>query len=133
MDLELKSKVALITGASRGIGRAVALALAREGARVALCARKPDDLADAAAEIRRATGAEALQIPADLSDLAGVEATVETTRTRLSRIDILVNNAGAIRGGDFLKIPDAQWSEEDRKSTRLNSSHSAKSRMPSSA
>ena len=112
MDLELKGKVALVTGASRGIGRAVALALAREGAQVALCARKPDDLADAAAEIRRVTGAEALQVPADLSDLAAVEGAVETTRTRLSRIDILVNNAGAIRGGDFLKIPDAQWSED---------------------
>jgi 3-oxoacyl-[acyl-carrier protein] reductase len=112
VDLELKGKVALVTGASRGIGRAVALALAREGARVALCARKPDDLAEAAAEIWRATGGEALQVPADLSDLAGVEGAVETTRTRFSRIDILVNNAGAIRGGDFLKIPDAQWSED---------------------
>ena len=112
MDLELTGKVALITGASRGIGRAVALGLAREGARVALCARKSDDLAGASAEIRRATGVEALQVPADLSDLAAVEAVVKTTWTRLSRIDILVNNAGAIRGGDFLKIPDAQWGED---------------------
>ena len=112
MDLELKGKVALVTGASRGIGRAIALALAKEGARVALCARKPDDLAGAASEIRRVTGTEALQLPADLSDLSAVEDAVETTRTRFSRIDILVNNAGAIRGGDFLKIPDAQWSED---------------------
>ena len=112
MELELKDKVALVTGASKGIGRAVALALAREGARVALCSRKASDLQDAAARIRQATGAEALCVPGDLSSLAGVEAAVKTTHGRLGRIDILVNNAGAIRGGDFLTIPDAQWSED---------------------
>jgi len=112
VELELKDKVALVTGASRGIGRAVALALAREGARVALCARKASDLADAAGRIREATGVEALEVPGDLSTLAGVEAAVQATRGRFGRIDILVNNAGAIRGGDFLQIPDAQWSED---------------------
>jgi 3-oxoacyl-[acyl-carrier protein] reductase len=112
VELELKDKVALVTGASRGIGRAVALALAREGARVALCSRKASDLDDAAAKIRQATGAEAFCVPADLSSLAGVESTVKATHARFGRIDILVNNAGAIRGGDFLKIPDEQWSED---------------------
>ena len=112
MDLELKDKVALVTGASKGIGRAVALALAREGARVALCSRKAADLDVAAAKIRQATGAEALCVPGDLSSLAGVEAVVKTTQGRFGRIDILVNNAGAIRGGDFLTIPDAQWTED---------------------
>ena len=112
MELELKDKVALVTGASKGIGRAVALALAREGARVALCARKASDLEDAAAKIRQAKGAEALCVPGDLSSLAGVEAAVKATHGRFGRIDILVNNAGAIRGGDFLSIPDAQWSED---------------------
>ena len=112
MDLELKDRIALVTGASRGIGRAVALALAREGARVALCSRKAADLDDAAARIRQATGAEALCVPGDLSTLAGVEAAVKATHSRFGRIDVLVNNAGAIRGGDFLAIPDAQWSED---------------------
>ena len=112
MELELKDKVALVTGASKGIGRAVALALAREGARVALCSRKADDLEDTASRIRQAKGAEALCVPGDLSSLAGVEAAVKATHGRFGRIDILVNNAGAIRGGDFLTIPDAQWSED---------------------
>jgi NAD(P)-dependent dehydrogenase (short-subunit alcohol dehydrogenase family) len=112
VELELKDKVALVTGASRGIGRAVALALAREGARVALCSRKASDLDDAAARIRQVSRAEVLCVPGDLSSLAGVEAAVKTTHGRFSRIDILVNNAGAIRGGDFLKIPDEQWSED---------------------
>jgi NAD(P)-dependent dehydrogenase (short-subunit alcohol dehydrogenase family) len=112
VELELKDKVALITGASRGIGRAVALALAREGAKVALCSRKASDLDDAAARIRQATRADVLCVPGDLSSLAGVESAVKTTNDRFGRIDILVNNAGAIRGGDFLKIPDEQWSED---------------------
>jgi 3-oxoacyl-[acyl-carrier protein] reductase len=112
VELELKDKVALVTGASRGIGRAIAQALAREGAQVALCSRKAGDLDDAAARIRQATGAQPLCVPGDLSTLAGVEAAVAATRNRFGRIDILINNAGAIRGGDFLTIPDAQWSED---------------------
>jgi 3-oxoacyl-[acyl-carrier protein] reductase len=112
LELELKDKVALVTGASKGIGRAIALSLAREGAQVALCSRRADDLKTAAARIRQATRVEALCVPADLSTLPGVEAAVNATRDRYGRIDILVNNAGAIRGGDFLKIPDAQWSED---------------------
>jgi NAD(P)-dependent dehydrogenase (short-subunit alcohol dehydrogenase family) len=112
MELELKGKVALITGASRGIGRAVALALAREGAEIALCSRKATDLEDAAARVRQATAVQALCVPGDLSTLGGVTAAVERTRDRFGRIDILVNNAGAIRGGDFLEIPDDQWSED---------------------
>ena len=112
MDLELKGKTALVTGGSKGIGRAVAMTLAREGARVAICSRKAADLEAAAAEIRRATRGDVVALPADLSVLSGVESAVEGTRRHLGRIDILVNNAGAIRGGDFLAIPDAQWSED---------------------
>jgi NAD(P)-dependent dehydrogenase (short-subunit alcohol dehydrogenase family) len=112
VELELKGKVALVTGASRGIGRAVALALAREGAEVALCSRKAADLDAAAVRILQATGVKALCVPGDLSTLAGVDAAVAATRGRYGRIDILINNAGAIRGGDFLNIPDQQWSED---------------------
>jgi 3-oxoacyl-[acyl-carrier protein] reductase len=112
VDLELKGKTALVTGASKGIGRAVALALAREGVRVAMCSRKTADLDAAAADIERVTGSDTLRVPADLSTLGGVEHVVTTTQRRLGRIDILINNAGAIRGGDFLAIPDAQWGED---------------------
>ncbi len=109
MDLELEGKTALVTGASRGIGRAIAQALAKEGARVALAARDKATLETAASEIRGNGGAEALAISADLSRLEEVNRAVETVKGRFGRLDILVNNAGAIRGGDFAKIPDEQW------------------------
>ncbi len=109
MDLELSGKTALVTGASRGIGRAIALGLAKEGARVALCARDKATLESAAAEIRSAAGGEPLIVPGDLSRLEETGRVVDAVKSRFGRIDILVNNAGAIRGGDFAKIPDEQW------------------------
>jgi 3-oxoacyl-[acyl-carrier protein] reductase len=112
MNLGLEHKVALVTGGSLGIGRAVGQALAAEGARVALCARRDGPLKEAAAAIQRATGADVATIPADLSSLAGVERAKNATIERFGRIDILVNNAGAIRGGDFIKTPDEQWIED---------------------
>jgi len=112
MDLGLKGKSALVTGASRGIGRAIAQALAAEGARVALCARSAGALDDAAAAIRQQTGATTVTIAANLSRLDEVGRVIETARDRLGTIDILVNNAGAIRGGDFLETPDEQWVED---------------------
>ncbi|HSE92117.1 MAG TPA: SDR family oxidoreductase [Methylomirabilota bacterium] len=112
MDLELKGKTALITGASRGIGRAIALGLAREGARVALCARSAETLATSAADIRERLGADVVTIVTDLSSPEGVRRAVDGALRGLGSIDVLVNNAGAIRGGDFLKIPDEQWMED---------------------
>jgi len=109
VDLELNGKTALVTGGSKGIGRAIALALAREGARVAICARESSALETTAREIRTATGAEIVPLVGDLSLLAETGRVADETAARLGRIDILVNNAGAIRGGDFLKIPDEQW------------------------
>ena len=103
MNLELGGKTALVTGGSKGIGKAIAIGLAREGARVAICARDKATLEQVEAEVR---------IPADLSRLPEVERVVATARERLGRIDILVNNAGAIRGGGFLDIPDQQWSDD---------------------
>ena len=108
MDLGLKGKTALVTGGSKGIGRAIAEGLAREGARVAISARTATDLDKAAAQIR-ASGGEAIPVAADLSQLADVSRVVQTVHDRFGRLDILINNAGAIRGGDFLKIPDEQW------------------------
>ena len=110
MDLGLKGKTALVTGGSKGIGRAVADGLAREGAHVAICARGAVDLDKAAAEIRSAAGGgEVVPVVADLGQLSDVSRVVQTVHARFGRLDILVNNAGAIRGGDFLKIPDEQW------------------------
>lgn len=93
MDLGLGGRVALITGASRGIGRAIATELAREGANVALCARSASDLAGLADQISLAHG-KALAIPVDATDAEAVRRTVKETVQRLGRIDILVNNAG---------------------------------------
>jgi len=112
MDLELKGKIALVTGASRGIGRAIARGLAAEGARVVMCARDKARLETAAAEIGRETRAEPVIAAGDLSRLEDVERVVGEVHGRFGRIDILVNNAGAIRGGDFLAIPDAQWADD---------------------
>ena len=109
MELGIRGKTALVTGSSRGIGRAVALGLAAEGARVAICARDSGVLDDAAGEIRRRGGAEVVTVAADLSRLDEVDRVVEAVLGRFGGIDILVNNAGAIRGGDFLKTPDEQW------------------------
>ena len=108
MDLGIQDRVALVTGASRGIGRAVALALAAEGARVVACARDAAALGKLTAEI----GPAAAAVPGDLSRVDEVERVVTAARERFGRIDILVNNAGAIRAGDFLSTPDAQWTED---------------------
>jgi 3-oxoacyl-[acyl-carrier protein] reductase len=109
MNLELSGKVALVTGASKGIGRAVALGLAAEGTRLAIVSRTATDLDDAAAAAKSAGAQDVVAIPADLSRLAEVQRVVDGTVGRFGRLDILVNNAGAIRGGDFFKIPDEQW------------------------
>ena len=109
MNLELTGKTALVTGASKGIGKAIARTLVREGARVALCARDATALAGVAKEITAGAPGEAVPIAGDLSRADEVQRVAEDTVGRLGRLDILVNNAGAIRGGDFLKIPDEQW------------------------
>ena len=99
MDLELKDKVALVTGGSKGIGRAVALGLAAEGAEVAVVARDAAMLDKVAAECRDRSRKDAVGVSADLSQLSEVDRVVGEVKQRLGRVDILVNNAGAIRGG----------------------------------
>ena len=106
MELGLKGKTALVTGASEGIGMAIARKLAEEGVRVAICARTDAKLKETAAEIARATGTEIVPIPADLRSLAGCQGFVEQAVGQLGSVDILVNNAGASAFGAFVDLPD---------------------------
>ncbi|MEM9691961.1 MAG: SDR family oxidoreductase [Myxococcota bacterium] len=107
MTQALKDKVVAITGASRGIGRASAIALAKEGAQIALIARTEVDLNAVANDVRQ-VGGEALVAPADVTDSGAVQASVERTIERFGRLDIMVNNAGI--GG---YRPFLEWTEED--------------------
>ena len=106
MELGLKGKIALVTGASEGIGMAIARKLAEEGVRVAICARTEAKLKETAAEIAQATGMQIEPIPADLRTLAGCQGFVAQAAERLGGIDILVNNAGASAFGAFVDLPD---------------------------
>ena len=109
MELGLKGKVAVITGGSKGIGRATALALAAEGAEIALAARGKEALARAAAEVEQC-GARSLAIPVDLTRADGPRQLVQKTLKRFGRIDILVNNLGGpLHFKNFLDLTDTQW------------------------
>jgi 3-oxoacyl-[acyl-carrier protein] reductase len=109
LDLGLAGKAALVAASSKGLGKACALALAREGAHVAICARHAADLEAAAAEIRASTGAEVLAVPADLSTADGIAAVVAATAERFGGIDVLVNNSGGPALGGFADFTDADW------------------------
>src|SRR5262245_42209023 len=108
MDLGLRGKVALVTGASRGIGRGIALELAREGCQVALCARGKEMLERTAAEAR-ALGTQAVAVVADVMSAEGVREAVETTVAGFGAIDILVNNVGGSTGSAFLETSVEDW------------------------
>jgi 3-oxoacyl-[acyl-carrier protein] reductase len=109
MDLGLGGKVALVTGASDGIGRATAHALAREGARVVICARGQGRLDQVSAGIAEDTGAEVVPVVADVMRAADVDRLVAAAVARFGRVDILVNNAGTSRARDFESVPDDEW------------------------
>lgn len=109
MDLGLEGKVALITGGSKGIGKACALGLAQEGAPVAIVARGRDLLEQVAKEITKETGSAALPVSGDMMRPHDVEAVVRATTKHYGRIDILVNCAGASPGGLVLDLTEEQW------------------------
>jgi len=109
VDLGLAGKVALVAASSKGLGKASALALAREGARVTICARTEADLDAAAGEIRRETGAEVLAVPADLTSAAGIHSVAAATAARFGGVDVLVNNSGGPAKGRFADFTDEDW------------------------
>jgi 3-oxoacyl-[acyl-carrier protein] reductase len=111
MDLGLAGKTALVTGGSEGIGKGIALALAREGVDVAICARRPAPLEAAAASIIQQTGRKIVAIPADLTKDADAKNFVEQGHRALGRVDIMVNNAGSAPGGVIEHLSEADWAQ----------------------
>ncbi len=105
---DLSGKTALITGGSRGLGLQMAQALGEMGARVAICARKADELKVAAAHLE-GLGIEVLTVTNDLANTAGIPTLVDSVIDRYGRIDILVNNAGATWGAPAEDYPDEAW------------------------
>jgi len=112
MDLDLKSKVAIVTGGSDGIGLASARRLSREGVSVTICARSEDKLQRAADEIRRETENAVLAVRADVRSEADVHTVVDATLGQFGGIDILFNNAGSSHAHAFLDVSDDIWHED---------------------
>ena len=108
MELGLAGKIVLITGASRGIGRAIVAAFASEGCHLALAARGQEALESAAQEAR-AQGVQVLTVPGDLTKAEDCRLLVAQTLRRFGRIDVLVLNAGGATGANFLDTTDEQW------------------------
>jgi NAD(P)-dependent dehydrogenase (short-subunit alcohol dehydrogenase family) len=111
MDLMLKGKTALITGASAGIGRGIAYGLAAEGVDLAICARRVGPLEATATEITRKTGRKVIAIAADLTKDTDARAFVDQAHVALGRLDILVNNAGSAPGGVIEHLTEADWAQ----------------------
>ncbi len=109
MDLGLKNRTALVTGASKGLGKACSLALAAEGARVAMCARNEPDLLRAAEEIRAKTGTDVRAFAGDVGRAADVTAVAQRALEAFGAVDILVANAGGPPRGSFEQFDDAAW------------------------
>jgi 3-oxoacyl-[acyl-carrier protein] reductase len=109
MDLGLQHKAALVGASSKGLGKASALALAREGARVTICARTEADLKATAEEIRSDTRADVLAVPADLTRAEDIQRVVAATVEAFGGIDVLVTNSGGPPPGRFADLSDEHW------------------------
>ena len=114
MDLALKGRVALVTGASKGIGKNIARRLADEGVHLVLLARGRELLEASADEIRRATGVRVLTVPTDLREMASVQASVDAARADFGTVHVLVNNAGGPikRQERQITWPDSDWVDD---------------------
>jgi len=111
VDLGLRGKVALVAAASQGLGRAAAFALAREGCKVAICARNAATLEDTANAIRKEAKADVVAIAADISRADGVKAFADGALQAFGGVDVLVPNAGGPPPGGFETLPDDQWAK----------------------
>ena len=112
MDMGLQDKVAIITGGSYGIGKAAAMSMAEEGARVVIVARRPDVLEEAAQDIRTATESMVLPVTADVSASDTAARVVKATLDNFGRIDILVNNAGVSMAKPLEEVSDEDWESD---------------------
>jgi 3-oxoacyl-[acyl-carrier protein] reductase len=113
VDLQLRDKVAIVTGSTRGIGLAIAKALAAEGCLVTLCGRTQATLESAHQEVGAASGewGRVSSVRADVSTADGVQAVVEAAGRAFGGVDVLVNNVGLAKGGDLLATSDEEWQE----------------------
>ena len=108
MDLELRGKVGIVTGASRGIGRSIAMGLAEEGCNLTICARNDAALQEAA-QVMRAKGVDVMALAVDMTQEAGIKQIVDETMTAFQHIDVLVNNVGASNWKTFVEHTDEDW------------------------
>src|SRR5688500_20397706 len=117
MHLRLKGRTALVTGASKGIGKAIAQGLAQEGVNLVVLARGKELLDQTADQIRREQGVKVLAVQADVREIAQVEAAAEAAKAEFGTVHIVVNNAGSgIRRQDRqITWPDADWRSEERR------------------
>lgn len=111
MDLRLNGKVAIVTGASKGIGRACAAGLAAEGAKVAICARSIDTLRAEAEAIRAETGGDVIAVPADLRKSSDIDELVRTVERAFGGCEILIANSGGPKPGRLTELSDEQWQD----------------------
>jgi 3-oxoacyl-[acyl-carrier protein] reductase len=109
--MRLKDKVALVTGSSRGVGRAIALAYAKEGAKVVVNYTSNQSAADEVVEKIKGLGSDAIAVKADVAKAAEAQALVKAAIERFGKLDILVNNAGFTRPAMLLKMTEEQWDE----------------------
>ena len=109
MDLGLQGRVAIVGGASRGLGRACTMGLAQEGAQVAISSRRAEPLQATAQEIRSATGVEVLAVPGDLTRLADIKNLIQRTVDHFGRLDIVISNSGGPPEGRAVDTSDDNW------------------------
>ena len=137
MELGLTGRRAVVTGGSKGLGKAIAAELLAEGAAVAICSRHADELAQTAAELRAAVvaGQQLLALPCDVTDPAQVTDFIAATSGTLGGIDILVNNAGGARPGRFGTLTDEDWHDdiEVKLFSQIRCTRAALPHLPASA